>query len=150
VDISRDELTTRFRDFPDHELMDRLQAGTLTPLAMEVATAELRSRGIELSPAVEPESPDAPHEPDMMVPEGDFVTVAEFWDPVEANLLRTLLESAGVYVHLWGEHLGIAHTFLSVASGGTKVQVPENQVEQAQEIIAAFKRGELALEEEAE
>jgi hypothetical protein len=78
------------------------------------------------------------------------VTVAEFWNPIEASLLRTLLQSERIFVHMWGEHLGVAHTFLSVASGGIKVQVPRNQAAQARELIGAFRRGELALEEDSE
>jgi hypothetical protein len=153
VDVSRDELIIRFRDFSDEELLDRLQAGTLTPLAAEVASAELLSRGIESSAATELDAvteSDVGDEALAVVPQGVLMTVAEFWNPVEATLLRTLLESAGIYVHMWGEHLGVAHTFLSVASGGTKVQVPENQAEQAREIIAAYRRGEFALEEDPE
>ena len=143
MDISRDELAMRFRDLSDEELLNRLRAGTLTPLAAEVASTELRSRGIE------PPSAEADDNA-VMVPAGKLVTVAEFWNPVEANLLRSLLQSEGIFVHLWGEHLGVAHTFLSVASGGMKVQGPASQVAQAQELIAAFKRGDLAMDEEAE
>jgi hypothetical protein len=196
VDVSRDELTIRFRALSDEELLSRLRAGTLTPLAAEVASAELRSRGIEPSSAPEsepelaqrfgettnkellnllragtltplavevasaelrsrgvepsPESESAARDNQAGVAHGDLVTVGEFWNPIEANLLRSLLQSEGIFVHLWGEHLGVAHTFLSVASGGMKVQVPRNQAAQARELIAAYKRGELALEEDSE
>jgi hypothetical protein len=75
----------------------------------------------------------------------DLVTVSVQWDPVKANLLRTLLESHGIFVHLWGEHLATANMFLSNAGGGTRLQVPGDQVSQARELIGAFERGELAV-----
>lgn len=196
MDVSRDELTSRFRELSDEELLNRLRSGTLTPLAAEVADAELRSRGIEPSPASESEpelakrfdamsnkellnllragtltplavevasaelrsrgvepsplSTAAARDREPAIPPGELVTVGEFWNPIEANLLRSLLQSEGIFVHLWGEHLGVAHTFLSVASGGMKVQVPRNQAAQARELIAAYKRGELALEEDSD
>ena len=43
----------------------------------------------------------------------------------------------------------VAHAFLSVASGGVKLQVPRNQAGQAHELIAAFRRGELAPKEDS-
>jgi hypothetical protein len=49
---------------------------------------------------------------------------------------------------VWGEHLGIAHIFLSIASGGMRVQVRSDQVEEARKVIAAFERGDFALDEE--
>lgn len=49
-----------------------------------------------------------------------------------------------------GEHLGTAYNWLSVASGGVRVQVRQDQVAQAKEIIAAFERGDLAIDENPE
>jgi hypothetical protein len=150
VDVSREALAARFQQLSDDELLSRVANRALTPLALEVAGAELQARGLDASSEGETvdaieiclEGEDAT--------EVDLVTVAEFWNPMEANLLRGLLESKDVFVHLWGEHLGVAHTFLSVASGGMKLQVPVSQVAMAREIIAAFHRGELAMEDDGE
>jgi hypothetical protein len=75
--------------------------------------------------------------------ESDLVTVSVQWDAIKANLLRTLLESHGIFVHMWGEHLATMNVFLSNAGGGSRLQVPSNQVSQANELIGAFERGEL-------
>ena len=77
----------------------------------------------------------------------DLVTVAILQDPLNANVLRACLESHGIFAYVWGEHLGIANIFLSVASGGIRVQVRSDQVDDARAVIAAFERGDFALEE---
>lgn len=153
--ISKEDLEERFRTLDDRTLLDRLQAGTLTPLATEVATAELRSRGIELPAdnADEPHEQEEPEEHDEPVeldPDVDLVSVARFSNVLEANVLRACLESHGIFAFVWGEHLGTAHIFLSIASGGVRVQVRQDQVEQAKEVIRAFQRGDLAIDENPE
>lgn len=154
--ISRQDLVERFQVLEDHVLLDRVRSGTLTPLALEVAREELRSRGIEdaaVSPPTEQieeqveESLDPDPDPSSDV---DLVTIARFTNPLEANVLRNCLEAHGVFAFLWGEHLGTAHHFLSVASGGMRLQVRSDQVEQAKEVIAAFERGDFAIDEEPE
>lgn len=153
MQISKADLEERFRELADQVLLDRLQAGTLTPLATEVALAELRSRGIEPPP----DSADAPDEhveeqdpPGELDPDVDLVSVARFSNVLEANVLRACLESHGIFAFVWGEHLGTAHIFLSIASGGVRVQVRQDQVQQAKEIIKALERGELAIDENPE
>lgn len=148
MDISREHLTARFRELSDQELLDRFQSDTLTPLAHEVAGIELRSRGIDHASSLVDKS-TATDDPPIRA-EADLVTVAQFWNPIQANLVRSLLESEGIFVHMWGEHLGTAHMFLSVASGGVRVQVPAAQAEQAKEVIAAFERGDFSIEEQEE
>jgi hypothetical protein len=154
--ISREDLVERFQALADDVLLDRVRGGTLTPLAQEVALGELRSRGIEdvaASPALDQseqqpeESADSDFYPDSDV---DLVTIARFTNPLEANVLRNCLESHGVFAFIWGEHLGTANHLWSVASGGMRLQVRSDQVEQAKEVIAAFERGDFAIDEEPE
>lgn len=80
----------------------------------------------------------------------DLVTVAEFWDPLQANLLRACLEAHGIFAYVWGEHLGTGYAFLSVAGGGSRVQVRSDQVAEARELMRAIERGELAIPDSAE
>lgn len=80
----------------------------------------------------------------------DLVTVAEFWDPLQANLLRGLLEAHGIFAFVWGEHLGTGYGFLSVAGGGSRVQVRADQVAQAKELMRALERGELEIPDAGE
>src|SRR5262245_5022624 len=122
--VSREDLVERFRLLPDDVLLDKVHAGTLTPLALEVALEELGSRGIQAqaprdaadaSADLDPqgraaEEQEEPAEPD---PDADLVTVARYSNPLEANVLRACLESHGIFAFVWGEHLGTAHIFLS-------------------------------------
>jgi hypothetical protein len=152
VDVSATDLTEHFRALSDEALLERLRAGTLTALALEVAEREARSRRLEI-PSAQPEV-DGVAEPD---PSGnpddddiDLVTVAQFSNPLKANVLRACLESHGIFAYVWGEHLGVAHIFMSIAGGGVRVQVRSDQVDQAREVMAAFERGDFAIDEEPE
>jgi len=153
MQVSREELVESFGQLSDEELLERVRAGTLTELAREVAANELRLRGLE--PPAGPSDvahhetfgePEASAEAWSGMPgDGDLelVTLRHLTNPLTANVLRTYLQSHGVYVHLWGEHLGTVNIVWSVAAGGMRIQVPRSQVAQAQELIAAWERGEL-------
>ena len=63
---------------------------------------------------------------------------------VEANVIRRLLESHGIFASVWGEYTPVsAFAFLS----GTlpRVQVRSDQVDQARQVLAAMKRGDFEL-----
>jgi len=117
MDVSEADLTEHFRALSDEALLERLQAGTLTPLALEVAEREARSRRLEI-PTAAPVDTDAVAESDERDGPGDdidLVTVAQFTNPLKANVLRACLESHGIFAYVWGEHLGVANIFLSIA-----------------------------------
>ena len=143
MEVSREDLSQHFELLSDADLLASLRSGTLTPLATEVAGNILNSRGVD--PVSFPGTTDSTVEPagEIDNDESDLVTVSVQWDAMKANLLRSLLESHGIFVHMWGEHLATTHMFLSNAGGGTRLQVPSGQVSQANELIAAFERGEL-------
>jgi len=143
MEVSREDLSQHFELLSDADLLASLRSGTLTPLATEVAGNILNSRGVD--PVSFPGITDSTVEPagEIDNDESDLVTVSVQWDAMKANLLRSLLESHGIFVHMWGEHLATTHMFLSNAGGGTRLQVPSGQVSQANELIAAFERGEL-------
>lgn len=145
MDVSREELRERFREFSDEELLRHFKSGTLTPLAAAVASEALRLRGIEPPSAETLGSTAIPaEEEEQEKGEIDLVTVAEFQNPLQANLLRACLESHGMFAYVWGEHLGMAN-ILYRAGGGIRVQVRGDQVAQARGIVAAFERGELEI-----
>ena len=150
MEVSREDLAERFGALSDEVLLERIRAGTLTPLALEVATAELRARGIEVTADSDAANDEPEEDSDDADPDVDLVSVARFSNPVEANVLRACLESHGIYAFVWGEHLGTANVFLSMASGGIRVQVREDQVDQAKEVIAAFERGDFAIDDDHE
>jgi hypothetical protein len=144
VEPSREQLTQRLQEVSDAELLRHVRERTLIPAALEVAEQIIQARGLAQSSAgvdmdsavetsVEPDEPAA----------GDLVPLVEFLGPQKAGVLRTCLESHGIFVHLWGEHLAYMDIILSAATGRTKLLVPATQLAQAREILAAFTRGEL-------
>jgi hypothetical protein len=65
-----------------------------------------------------------------------LITVAAFTFPAQAHLMKALLESEGIFCRLANEHMVNADGLSSVALGGVQLQVPEDAVEAAQEILA--------------
>jgi len=65
-----------------------------------------------------------------------FVTIASYPEPIEANLLRSKLLSEGIECILLDENLISVQPFYSNAIGGIKLQVHENDLEHAKEILA--------------
>lgn len=144
MEVSREDLTKLLENLSDEEVIRHLGSGTLTPLAIEVASDILRSRGVD-----PPSSPGSLDSAESIAGDDgggfDLVTVSVQWDPLKANVVRALLESHGIFAHVWGEHLATAHMFLSNAGGGSRVQVRSDQVSEARELVSAFERGELKI-----
>ena len=79
-----------------------------------------------------------------------MITVARYFEPSEAHVVRALLESAGLRAVVADDHLVTANYPLSTALGGVRVQVPAEHLEAARELVAAYASGELQRELEAE
>ena len=148
MDSNKKEMADRFRRLNDSELRRRVEAGTLTAVGTEVALAELAARGIQM-PTVDAVTDDVVEDVASLPPGVDLVTIKHFVNPMQASLARSHLESEGIFVHLWGEHLGIAHILFSAATGGMRLQVRSDQAARAREILDAFERGDYSLGEES-
>jgi len=149
MEVSRAELETRFREMSDEELLSHLRSGDLTPLAAEVATSTLNSRGLASSALPDSVDPSANSQEGSVDEEIDLVTVAEAVNAVEANVIRLFLESHGIFASVWREHAPVSPwAFLP----GTlpRVQVRSDEVKQAKELLAAMKRGDFELPANAE
>lgn len=70
-----------------------------------------------------------------------LTTVGRYFDPWEAHILRARLEAEGIPASVIGDQHIIANWPLSVALGGTALQVPQQFAVQAQEVIAAYHAG---------
>ena len=70
-----------------------------------------------------------------------LVTVGRFLDPWEAHVIRARLEADGIPGTLAFSHHSIANWPFSLALGGTAIQVPAHYLQQAQELIAAYRAG---------
>lgn len=152
MEVSREQLTRRLQELSSEELLRHRWSGVLTPLALEVTTEILRSRGQELlAPAAiaGPRQSSAPPVHPAAASDADdeviLVTVAGSLDPLTANVLRACLESHGVFVHLWGEHLAVVDPILSWAGGRIRLQVRMDQLAWAREVLSAFEKGELEI-----
>ena len=95
---------------------------------------------------LDPEAaPAAPENEAMEELGGDFdeepprmVTVAQCRLSTEAHAMRVQLEAEGIPVFLADELTVAMDWLLSNAIGGVKVQVPEQYVDQATELLASF------------
>jgi hypothetical protein len=63
------------------------------------------------------------------------VTVFKSFNPVEAQLIRSLLDSAGLLATVVHETAALSTEGYAMSVGGIEVQVPEDQAEAAREII---------------
>jgi len=138
----RDELEQVFRNLSDEELIARGSSGDLTDLAQEVANAEARTRGLGFEPlAVVSDGP-------VTLPSvyhGDMQIVARHLTATEAHMLVSTLQAGGVPAEADDANLLQANSLWSAAVGGACVRVPAEFVAEANELIAAFKRGDFEL-----
>jgi hypothetical protein len=143
VRVEKAELEVRFRELSDEELLARFRSGTLTEQALEVASAELRIRGLaeESRDTVTDENPELAYS-------GELVEVARLLTPTEAYMLEARLHAEGVPAAVVDAHLGQAYRWLSTATGGARVLVPAAYVTAAMEVKAALARGDFALSDD--
>ncbi len=79
--------------------------------------------------------------------ESKLVTVASFNMPYQAHLAKARLEVADIPVFIRDEHLISINQLYSPALGGVKVQVPGENLQEAQEILNSVPDVELQDEE---
>ncbi|KQQ87503.1 putative signal transducing protein [Massilia sp. Leaf139] len=84
------------------------------------------------------------------LPGRDLFIVARYLIPIEAALVQGCLEASGIPAVLADAHLMQTDLLLAPALGGVRILVPASFVQQAQATIEAFKRGEFALDENAD
>ena len=64
-----------------------------------------------------------------------LITIANFNEPLEANLAKMKLESAGIKCFLSGENFIATYWLLWLVEGGVKLQVKKSEAERALEIL---------------
>jgi hypothetical protein len=67
--------------------------------------------------------------------------------PMQAEIIRGLLEAAGIPARLSQESAGSVYGFTVGAMGLVDILVPEEFAAQAQEVLDAYEHGELAEDE---
>jgi len=137
VNTTEHELELVFKNLRDEELLLQCASGSLTEEAQAIALKQARLRGLN------------PIKPQPVVEEretylGDLVIVVHNLTSTEAHLYKTLLEATGIPAEVGDVNFSRAYGSLYSAS----VKVPETFVAEAKEVLAAFRRGDFALDDE--
>lgn len=82
--------------------------------------------------------------------DNDFCLVRRCLIPADAFILCGCLRAAGLNATVMDDQHVQAALLLAPAIGGARVMVPAAELEQALEILAAYERGELALDDDAD
>jgi hypothetical protein len=67
---------------------------------------------------------------------GKLITVATYWDPIEAGLARGRLEAAGIRSFVADEQMVGTAWYLGNAIGGVKLQVGDSDAEAALDVLS--------------
>jgi hypothetical protein len=140
--LSSTYLAELFNSLSDEELIRRAASGELTDAALALAAAELMARGLDVPP-VQSDEEQAP-----AAYQGDLTVVARHLTATEAYLLASCLNAAGVPAETADTNFVQTNSLLIGAVGGASVRVPANFVSEAQNVIAAFRRGDFALSDD--
>lgn len=75
-----------------------------------------------------------------------LVTLAKFLDPWEAHVVRARLEAEGIPASVAFANHAIVNWPMSLALGGTRVQVPDSFLAWARQLLADYEGGVLEAE----
>jgi hypothetical protein len=136
------DLATLYQSLSDEALIERAASGDLTEEAQAMAMAELSARALVLpTPTNVENAAPQPYQ-------GDQTIVAKNLSATEAHILCACLRAAGIAAQTADTNLVQTHNLLAIAVGGASVRVAANDVVQAHAVIAAFDRGEYALDDD--
>ena len=117
------------------------QMSELTDTAREALRAELGKRGLYVGQSGEPKDSNAAEFRDL-------VQIRTFWDLLEAELAKGLLESAGIEAFLFDDNMVRLDWFAVNALGGIKLRVDADKVEEANRVLEESASAETPTEEE--
>lgn len=139
-DAERKRLAEVYAAQSDEELEQvAAQGSDLTEIAHEVLRAELAKRGLYVGEMDEPPGEDAAQFRDL-------VTVRSFWNLLEAELAKGLLDAEGIEAFLFDDNMVRLDWFNANALGGVKVRVDRGNLEAAQRVLEEAE--EIAPEDE--
>jgi hypothetical protein len=104
------------------------QRSELTDPAREALRAELSKRGIYIGHLQEPAGSNATEFREL-------VPIRTFWNLLEAQLAKGLLESAGIEAFLFDDNMVRLDWFNANALGGVKLRVDADQVDEANRVL---------------
>lgn len=138
----RDRIAGVYSRMSDEELERLARSGDeFTEIAREAFSEEAARRGLEIAA---PHSSKQLHaEPDKVITYDDSVvelhrtvTLRHYWYLPEALLAKGSLESAGIRAYVIDENMVRLDWFISNALGGLRLQVHEENVEEANAILS--------------
>ncbi len=135
-------MAEKFSALSDDELILRCESGRLTPEAQASAVSEALSRG--LNPREPSRNSRGEEEPYL----GDFTTLLTHLTPTEAHVYKACLENAGIPAQVGDANMVQAYGLLFNALGGAILRVPAKLVAEANDVLAAFKRGDFSLDDD--
>jgi Putative prokaryotic signal transducing protein len=124
-----------YSEMADGELQALAEDGaSLTPVAVQVLTAEMSRRGLDIPvDTSRTESPDGSTPREEQVQPRDLVTIRTFQDFAEAMIAKGVLESAGIECFTMDENT--AHNYFANTVGGIRMQVNRPDAEAATELL---------------
>ena len=120
------------------------QAHELTEVAREALRAELSKRGLYVG-QLEGTAPDQDNAEFR-----DLVTIRAFWNLLEAELAKGLLDSAGIESFLFDDNMVRLDWFNANALGGVKLRVDARNVDAANQVLEEAAAEAAATPEESD
>jgi hypothetical protein len=120
------------------------QAHELTEVAREALRAELSKRGLYVG-QLEGTAPDQDNAEFR-----DLVTIRAFWNLLEAELAKGLLDSAGIESFLFDDNMVRLDWFNANALGGVKLRVDAGNVDAANQVLEEAAADAAATPEESD
>jgi hypothetical protein len=127
----RQRLTAVYAEQSDEELASVAKQGhELTDVARETLRAELVKRGLYCGQLDDISSPGADN-----AEYRDLVVIRSFWNLLDAELAKGLLDAAGIESFLFDDNMVRLDWFNANALGGIKLRVDADNVEDAKRIL---------------
>ena len=106
------------------------QSNELTEIARETLRSELGKRGLYVGPLENVTAPNGGEEEFR-----DLVTIRNFWNPVEAELAKGVLDAANIESFIFDANMIGQNYFYASALGGLRLQVDAANAEEANRVL---------------
>ncbi|THB70869.1 MAG: DUF2007 domain-containing protein [Gammaproteobacteria bacterium] len=143
-DVER--LILKYRTFEDHVLIDLRDNSELTDDAVLAVNQVLSERKVNSTTQTKEEQEQCIEYADG----GNLVTVAKFATPTEAYVFSGCLQSEGIGAFVADANLLQANPFMTSIVGWVRVQVSENDIEQARQILSDYQSGKYTINDDGE
>lgn len=133
---ARLELREFFTELSDDQLLQKVSANQLTQEALSLAVSEIARRGL-----TDPRQTNCPTEQST-----ELVVLERGLSLNEAHLLGVSLQSARI-PYIVSDIRRAHESYVRLVVLSVSLLVPEPLLEDAQEVVAAFRRGDLSIDE---